>query len=185
MRTALAAPPNRYQCTFCTETFRTKHDWQRHEKSLHLPLERWVCAPNGHRFTDAQTGQVCCAFCGVANPDDAHIEGHNPSLCRERTFSRKDHLKQHLRLVHGTTLVEWLTQGWKISSPQIRSRCGFCGISIDTWEFRTDHLADHFKMGQTMADWQGEWGFDTEVLKLVENSIPPCTITSPLNLLNF
>jgi hypothetical protein len=23
-----------YQCTFCTETFRTKHDWQRHEKSL-------------------------------------------------------------------------------------------------------------------------------------------------------
>jgi hypothetical protein len=23
-----------YQCTFCTETFRTKHDWQRHEKCL-------------------------------------------------------------------------------------------------------------------------------------------------------
>ena len=28
----LSAPLKTFQCTFCTETFRTKHDWQRHEK---------------------------------------------------------------------------------------------------------------------------------------------------------
>lgn len=50
VRSSLATPLNRYQCTFCTETFRTKHDWQRHEKSLHLPLERWACSPNGPRI---------------------------------------------------------------------------------------------------------------------------------------
>jgi hypothetical protein len=31
----------RYQCTFCTDVFKTKHDWQRHERSLHLSLDEW------------------------------------------------------------------------------------------------------------------------------------------------
>ena len=30
-----------YECTFCTDSFKTKYDWQRHEKSLHLSLESW------------------------------------------------------------------------------------------------------------------------------------------------
>ena len=29
-----------FQCTFCTDTFRAKYDWTRHEKSLHLSLEK-------------------------------------------------------------------------------------------------------------------------------------------------
>ena len=31
----------KYQCTFCTDTFKTKYDWQRHEASIHLSLEQW------------------------------------------------------------------------------------------------------------------------------------------------
>lgn len=31
----------RYQCTFCTDAFKTKYDWQRHETSMHLSLEQW------------------------------------------------------------------------------------------------------------------------------------------------
>lgn len=31
----------RYQCTFCTDTFKTKYDWRRHEITLHLSLEQW------------------------------------------------------------------------------------------------------------------------------------------------
>lgn len=31
----------RYQCTFCTDAFKTKHDWQRHERALHLSLDQW------------------------------------------------------------------------------------------------------------------------------------------------
>lgn len=178
-KTSLTAPLKTFQCTFCTETFRTKHDWQRHEKSLHLSLERWVCAPNGPRAVNPENNQICCIFCGQANPDDAHVESHNHSACQERTleertFYRKDHLRQHLKLVHGTKFVSWSMEPWKIATPEIRSRCGFCGIVMDTWTIRVDHVAEHFKTGNTMADWKGDWGFEAPVLEMVENSIPPC-----------
>ncbi|KAK2591620.1 hypothetical protein QQS21_010689 [Conoideocrella luteorostrata] len=178
---SLATPLKTFQCTFCTETFRTKHDWQRHEKSLHLSLERWVCAPNGPRAANPDTGVLCCVFCGVENPDDAHVESHNHSACQERTleertFYRKDHLNQHLRLVHNVKFMDWAMKQWKVAIPEIRSRCGFCGIVMDTWTIRVDHLAEHFKTGYSMADWKGDWGFDVPVLDMIENSIPPYLI---------
>lgn len=178
---SLAVSPKTFQCTFCTETFRTKHDWQRHEKSLHLSLERWVCAPEGPRVVDPATGVLCCVFCGLESPDDAHIESHNYSACQERslgerTFYRKDHLNQHLRLVHNVKFMDWAMKAWKVTTPEIRSRCGFCGIVMDTWTLRVDHLAEHFKTGYSMADWKGDWGFDVPVLDMVENSIPPYLI---------
>lgn len=177
--TALIPQTKTYQCTFCTETFRTKHDWQRHEKSLHLSLERWVCAPKGATVVNPETNLASCVFCGHANPDEAHLEAHNCSACQEknldeRTFYRKDHLRQHLKLVHNVKFLNWAMDPWKIATPEIRSRCGFCGIVMDTWTIRIDHLAEHFKTGNTMADWKGDWGFDAPVLQMVENSIPPC-----------
>ncbi|KAH9233561.1 hypothetical protein K456DRAFT_1867422 [Colletotrichum gloeosporioides 23] len=175
-RTSLAFPRNQYQCTFCTETFRTKHDWQRHEKSLHMPLEKWVCSPGGPKTVNPDTGQVCCVFCGEVEPSQEHINNHNPSACQERTFNRKDHLKQHLRLVHNAGLLDWSAKLWRVAVPDIRSRCGFCGALLDTWSFRADHLADHFKMGQDMANWKGDWGFEEAVLDMVENSVPPYLI---------
>ena len=36
-----------FKCTFCCDTFKHKYDWSRHEKSLHLNMEEWVCAPHG------------------------------------------------------------------------------------------------------------------------------------------
>ncbi|KAK3940670.1 hypothetical protein QBC46DRAFT_341340 [Diplogelasinospora grovesii] len=188
MSPPLSAPHKTFQCTFCTETFRTKHDWQRHEKSLHLSLERWVCAPDGPRACNASEGNgaVCCVFCGHPNPDEAHIDSHNYSACQERTleertFYRKDHLRQHLKLVHGVKFVNWSMEPWKVATPEIRSRCGFCGIVMDTWTIRVDHLAEHFKTGKTMADWKGDWGFDNPVLEMVENSIPPYLIHDERN----
>jgi len=175
-----------FQCTFCTETFRTKHDWQRHEKSLHLSLERWVCTPDGPRAFNPEKGQVSCVFCGEANPDEAHVENHNHSACQERTLSertfyRKDHLRQHLKLVHGVKFTSWSMEQWKVATPEIRSRCGFCGIVMDTWTIRVDHLAEHFKTGKTMADWKGDWGFDAPVADMVENGIPPYLIHDERN----
>jgi hypothetical protein len=189
-KNSLTAPLKTFQCTFCTETFRTKHDWQRHEKSLHLSLERWVCAPDGPRVLNPQTNQVCCVFCGEPDPTDAHIESHNHSAClerslEERTFYRKDHLNQHLRLVHDVKFLDWCMKTWKVASPEIRSRCGFCGIVMDNWSIRVDHLAEHFKTGNTMADWKGDWGFEAPVLDMLENSIPPCMqpLTYPVDRL--
>jgi len=175
----LAAPLRTYQCTFCTETFKTKHDWQRHEKSLHLSLERWVCCNKGPKAVKPDIKIMACVFCGEPEPTDEHIETHNYSTCQEkpvegRTFYRKDHLNQHLRLVHNVKFVDWSMKDWKVTTPEIRSVCGFCGISMNTWSIRVDHLAEHFKMGYSMEDWKGDWGFEPDVLELVENSIPPC-----------
>ncbi|WQF83479.1 Putative Homeobox domain, HTH CenpB-type DNA-binding domain, Homeobox-like domain superfamily [Colletotrichum destructivum] len=185
-KTSLAPASKTFQCTFCTETFRTKHDWQRHEKSLHLSLERWVCSPDGPVALNPETNQLCCVFCGEANPDQAHTEKHNHSQCQERsleerTFYRKDHLNQHLRLVHDTKFSEWSMKSWKVATPEIRSRCGFCGCVLDSWKQRTEHLSEHFKGGTTMADWKGDWGFEAPVLEMVENSIPPYLIDNERN----
>ncbi|KAL2267558.1 hypothetical protein VTJ83DRAFT_4835 [Remersonia thermophila] len=179
-------PPKTFQCTFCTETFRTKHDWQRHEKSLHLSLERWVCSPHGPQALNPENGQMACVFCGQPNPDEAHMDGHNYAACQERTvgertFYRKDHLRQHLKLVHDAKFLPWSMDPWKAPAPEIRSRCGFCGILLNTWSSRVDHLADHFKKGKSMADWKGDWGFEPAVLDMVENSIPPYLIHDERN----
>jgi hypothetical protein len=122
---------------------------------------------------------MSCVFCGEANPDEAHVDSHNYSACQERTMSertfyRKDHLRQHLKLVHNAKFTSWSMEQWKATTPEIRSRCGFCDAILDTWSVRVDHLAEHFKKGKSMADWKGGWGFEAPVLDMVENSIPPC-----------
>ncbi|KAF5620711.1 monocarboxylate transporter 4 [Fusarium sp. NRRL 25303] len=189
-RRSLAAPRKAFQCTFCTETFRAKHDWSRHENSLHLPLERWVCSPEGPRGQKADSPEIRCVFCGYVDPDDAHIETHNYSACKnrpvqERTFNRKDHLNQHLKLVHNAKFAEWPMRQWKAPPPAIHSRCGFCNLVMETWIDRVHHLADHFKTGKTMADWKGDWGFEPHILELVENSIPPSYELLKLELAYF
>lgn len=169
-----------YQCTFCTEVFKTKYDWQRHEKSLHLPLEKWICGLHGAKAAKKEVAGPCCVYCGEMDPSEQHIEAHHHSACQERcleerTFHRKDHLVQHLRLVHGAKFLGWSMAQWMVPMPNIPSRCGFCGFKMTTWLERTDHLGDHFKSGVTMASWQGDWGFDDATLDKVENAIPPCT----------
>ncbi|KAJ4020220.1 hypothetical protein NW752_005327 [Fusarium irregulare] len=172
-KNSLTKPRFTFQCTFCTETFRRKYDWQRHENSLHLPLERWECSPNGTTAINPDTGQLCCLFCGHGDPSEAHLASHNPSACQERAFSRKDHLKQHLRLVHNAVLTDLTTKLWKTTQPDIVSQCGFCQASLSTWPDRVDHLANHFKLGCTMRSWVGDWGFEDSVLKTIENGMPP------------
>ncbi len=168
-----------FQCTFCAEDFQTKYDWQRHEKTWHLSIDRWVCAPTGPLAVDPVTGSLTCVFCSQPNPDATHFESHNFSLCSsrtltERTFYRKDHLTQHLRLGHHAKVPKERLETWKAASPEIRSRCGFCNAVLHSWSARVDHLAMHFKNGATMEHWTGDWGFDEAVLRTVENSIPPC-----------
>ncbi|CAI6097496.1 unnamed protein product [Clonostachys chloroleuca] len=174
----LVSPTKPYQCTFCTDSFGKKYEWQRHEKSLHLPVDRWKCCPDQPRLVNGPENQPCCVFCGETNPSTTHMESHSPTSCQEREFARKDHLKQHLRLVHNGTLLDSFQAYWKADAPDIRSRCGFCGESLASWMSRTDHLADHFRAGQDMADWKGDWGFDEFILARVENAIPPYLVVN-------
>lgn len=167
-----------FRCTFCTQTFATKYDWQRHEKSIHLNLDQWVCAPHGS--TTAINGITICVFCSTPDPDTDHIESHDYSICQskrpqDRMFNRKDHLAQHLKLTHSTELQPHMDD-WSISTQEVRSRCGFCSAVFSTWKERNDHLATHFKAGCDMFQWHGDWGFEPHVQDLVKNAMPPYLI---------
>lgn len=174
---------HKFQCTFCTETFKTKHDWQRHEKSLHLPIEQWVCSPKGPSQLCPKQGYLACAYCGLKEPSPEHADQHDYSVCvkrplAERTFYRKDHIRQHLSHFHDVKFQSWSMDGWKAAAPKIRSRCGFCGHIMESWGDRVEHLANHFKDGKSMVDWTGDWGFGEEVLPNIENALPPCEFCS-------
>ncbi|RAL00817.1 homeobox protein meis [Aspergillus ibericus CBS 121593] len=166
-----------YQCTFCADTFATKYDWQRHEQALHLPVDQWRCAPDGGLID--HDGTPMCIFCQELGVDEDHLEKtHNYSICRDkpaeqRTFTRKDHLRQHLKLTHHVDGLHPAMTSWRETRDSILSRCGFCTATFHTWPDRVDHVAEHFKHGSDMKQWTGDWGFEPAVQRLVENALPP------------
>ncbi|EWG51651.1 hypothetical protein FVEG_10561 [Fusarium verticillioides 7600] len=146
----------RYQCTFCTDAFKTKHDWQRHETTMHLTLEQWKCSRFGPIIQQTDGNSYSCA----AQPESA------------RLFHRKDHLRQHLRLFHQGCNFNDSMKSWLSSIDDVRSRCGFCDAQLGTWTERQKHLALHFRAGADMREWKGDRGFDKQIEDLVENDMP-------------
>ncbi|KAF2020729.1 hypothetical protein BU24DRAFT_339509 [Aaosphaeria arxii CBS 175.79] len=176
----LSAAPRPFQCTFCTDTFKNKYDWSRHEKSLHLSLEKWICAPIGEVIICTASGQRKCVYCDAIEPSKEHLETHHYHECAEkgleaRTFYRKDHLRQHLRLMHGCKMTSSM-ESWKAEAQYINSRCGFCDKSFDKWQDRVDHLAKEFRNGANMKNWKGCRGLDPSVAAQVTNAMPPYLI---------
>ncbi|ODM19020.1 hypothetical protein SI65_05637 [Aspergillus cristatus] len=169
----------RYQCTFCTDTFATKYDWNRHEKSVHLSLVSWICVPKLPETwqTNERQAEPTCKFCDTLSPSMSHIEMHEFEVCAtrpqsERTFSRKDHLCQHLRKFHHCTKLPNVDV-CRTESNNVHSRCGFCGADFQTWSARADHLAEHFKSGTRMDQWTGDWGLDSSVLAALKDAMLP------------
>lgn len=170
----------RYQCTFCTDTFATKYDWSRHERSVHLSLESWVCTPELAEtwltYDNDELSSSSCKLCGLSSPTPSHIETHEFDICAtrapsERTFSRKDHLRQHLRKFHHCTCAKLPgVEVCRVELNNVLSRCGFCGVGLETWTGRTDHLAEHFKGGWRMAQWEGDWGLEPSILAILRNT---------------
>ncbi|RAH51426.1 C2H2-type zinc finger protein [Aspergillus brunneoviolaceus CBS 621.78] len=135
-------------CTFCCDKFKSKYDWVRHEKSLHLDLENWSCAPFGGSVILPSTGRTHCAYCNQLDPSPTHLEQHNHGVCQQqtRTFRRKDHLFQHLRLVHRLETMP-LTDGWKNVATN---------FSAVPWPSR-----------------KGDHEFPPEIAAQVKHSVPP------------
>ncbi|KAF9885919.1 hypothetical protein FE257_012209 [Aspergillus nanangensis] len=174
------SPPQQYQCTFCPKSFKKRTDWYRHEKTVHITLDKWICTPSlSDLFPNASDNSLNeeCRFCSQTPTTLSHWDEHDFRTCAERppserSFTRKDHLWQHLRKFHGCTktpvarLDAWRdeTQGY------VRSRCGFCGSEMSSWAERGDHLAEHFRKGARMDQWTGDWGLDEDVLKIVRNA---------------
>ncbi|KAJ3477783.1 hypothetical protein NLG97_g8746 [Lecanicillium saksenae] len=161
-----------FQCTFCLQSFRKRYDWVRHERSIHLPgLDSWICRvplPPDQSFLVWRVNQTNpeCIFCGEPSPTHDHIQSHEFQTCAERpaserTFTRKDHLWQHLHKFHHCK--KW--DGWKPNlallqhkQDKLQSQCGFCNVTMNSWEERAQHLASHFRRGATMAEWSGDSG---------------------------
>ncbi|KAF3002607.1 hypothetical protein E8E13_008677 [Curvularia kusanoi] len=170
-----------FKCTFCCDTFKHKYDWARHEQSLHLSTTEWQCAPHGGSVV-LSTGRAHCAYCSALDPTAEHLEEHNHSACHNdqaspRSFRRKDHLVQHLRLFHGIETLP-LVDDWKVSLPPISSRCGFCNAHMTSWDERVGHLAAHFRQGKTMDHWTGDHEFDAATAARVAYALPPYLIAN-------
>lgn len=170
-----------YQCTFCTDTFKLRYDWTRHEGTLHLALEQWTCLPAGPKRWNVGDATPKCSLCDACDPTDAHLRSHRISDCimkpaTLRSFHRKDHLNQHLRLAHGIDRMIPSMNSWKSKISEVKSRCGFCGETFSLWPDRNDHLVDHFRRGKSMKDWRGDRGLEPSVAMLVQSAMPPYLI---------
>lgn len=176
--TAVSRP---FKCTFCCDTFGSKHGWSRHEKTLHLDVEIWTCCPQGGSSVFNGT-EGCCSYRGVLNPDQSHLERHNHSACASRPlelrqFRRRDHLARHLRSFHKLDDLPFLDD-WMGEIPILESRCGFCDSTFSSWGERVDHLAHHFRQGCTMKSWRGSHGFEEHIAARICNAVPPYHIAN-------
>ncbi|KAJ5033640.1 uncharacterized protein L3040_008752 [Drepanopeziza brunnea f. sp. 'multigermtubi'] len=168
-----------FHCTFCPVSFKKRHDWQRHEKSIHLSLEHWICCSGDGTIPIPHTTAKQCIFCSASDPTEGHLISHEFNTCSdrpvaERTFKRKDHLRQHLIKFHGLSKPSPSVFAlWKVEWGDLKSRCGFCDEWLGTWEARVEHLAGHFKDGAVMNEWVGDWGFDADVLGLLQGAELP------------
>lgn len=131
-------------------------------------------------IVDKESGKKTCVYCNEQDITPDHGELHNHSACEEkgfdaRTFYRKDHLRQHLRLMHGCEMLPCM-DAWKSVATNINSRCGFCAQRFTVWQDRVDHLTAHFKAGAKMSQWKGCRGLDPAVAAQVTNAMPPYLI---------
>ena len=166
-----AAPEGkRYQCTWCFKAFSRLQEWNRHERSVHFELKKFVCMPNGsakHSFSSTYPFHNC-VFCCCVHPDPGHLRTqHGTAACltksyHERTFPRKDGLVQHIKGSHAdglladpNELASWWTRAGDVDEDDPCWECGFCGQDNMSWPERYKHVGDHFKRNADMRTWVG------------------------------
>ncbi|RMZ77309.1 hypothetical protein DV737_g4451, partial [Chaetothyriales sp. CBS 132003] len=136
-------------------------------------LKQWLAEHSDHPYPNEREKDELKQLTGLKRK-------HNFGAChdktlQERTFYRKDHLRQHLKLMHGCKYESHM-EGWKSTTNEIKSSCGFCPSRFTTWSQRADHLAAHFRNGADMGTWVNGWGFEPHIERRVENAIPPYLI---------
>lgn len=144
---------NKYICTVCNFAFSRKGDWERHEDSKHDPQTYWTCML-GDPAVQTIHGWSC-VFCNTTKStrDEImeHLKQHKINICTNkpqanRTWTRKDKLKQHLQQVHSLSEGSSHWDNWhRPASRKGAWGCGFCGACSFTWEGRLIHIAEHYE----------------------------------------
>lgn len=162
---SLQEAEERFACTVCVKACKNASEWKRHEAGVHGYNDReWVCM-----LTDAFKLQSECVFCLEPMDSIDHLDKHAIDRCSnkctaERSFPRKDNLKQHVLLAHLARASPWIKTTFEVPTEWERvldlspggpgSRwCGFCGYMLETTAERMDHVAQHFRNGQKMTSW--------------------------------
>jgi hypothetical protein len=114
-----------YQCTRkCGKRYGRKCDWKRNEEEGY-PCKSWVCS--------------LCTSAGVENV---------------KPCFRKYHFAQHFRNIHPGVSCDTYEEASVVSSEtEFPRKCGFCKHRFESRQERIDHIAEHFKQGKCMLDW--------------------------------
>ena len=105
---------------------------------------------------------IQCAFCGIQDPDDAHLFGHNAQACPPglpEAFStkRRYEMVSHLRVKHGISIAsqgEAIAGKWKYTVKKQAWSCCFCVNVFTSFNERLSHIASkHYEQGHTIKDW--------------------------------
>jgi hypothetical protein len=154
-----------YHCTVCCKSFAKSYEWKRHESSVHgYNNTEWVCMLGGLTMAGME-----CVFCSDIVDDFHHFDDHDMQSCLDksmcdRTFARKDLLKQHVQQKHLANAEESVSKAFQI--PEAWSQevhvacikkealwCGFCLSSYNFISERMDHVAEHFRKGDDIEAW--------------------------------
>lgn len=142
-----------------------------------LSIEKWKCALLGPVLTDQESGHKKCVYCDLHHPSSDHLDSHNHRQCEDKgldasTSYRKDHLRQHLRLMHACEMTAAM-DSWKSIAVSTNSRCGFCAQQFSVWQERADHPTAHFKAGARMSECKERRRLDPAIAAQVTNAMPP------------
>lgn len=157
-RDLLARDPNKiYQCTRkCGKRYGRKCDWKRNEEEGY-PCKSWVCS--------------LCTSEGVENVRPCFRKYHFVQVSKRsradlRTFRRswwKLTSVQHFRNIHPGVNSDGYEQASVVSSEtEFPRNCGFCKHKFESRQERIDHIAEHFKQGMCMLDWNDESNDDAD-----------------------
>lgn len=158
-----------WKCTFdkCESQFGSKHDWKRHETSMHEQLECWRCEEPALNNT------------GRSRPVFA-LNQEEPCMSLSYTLELyQKHLTEMHRIID-TDLISNLSKKQKIGQrSQGQWWCGFCDKIIIAQKKgvpgvneRFDHIDEHFmKEKRKMNDWKPLDGRTLGTKRVVQQSV--------------
>ncbi|KAF2493583.1 hypothetical protein BU16DRAFT_513599 [Lophium mytilinum] len=114
-----------YQCTRkCGKRYVRKCDWKRNEQEGY-PSRHWLCS--------------LCQTLGLE---------------RAKPCYRRYHFTQHFNNIHPTfSAADYEADSLVEAETAFPRQCGFCPHVFSSRQERIDHIAEHFKQGKCMLEW--------------------------------